>query len=72
MRRASLLRLSLPLALAFAVAHRPPAAPVETRWSCSDCISVCLLEACGFVQDPQCVNDNYGSCQAGCAADGSC
>ena len=74
MHRTRLLRLILPLALAaaVAVAQRPPIAGQQTRLSCSDCISVCILQQCGFDQDPQCTADAYGPCQDQCVADGSC
>jgi hypothetical protein len=40
--------------------------------SCSDCISLCILSQCGFVQDPACVDASYPGCAADCTAQGYC
>jgi hypothetical protein len=52
------------------VARRPPFAPLA--FNCSDCISLCIFQQCGFFEDPQCVADNYGPCSQACVDDGSC
>jgi len=51
-------------------ARLPPFAPLA--FNCSDCISLCIFQQCGFFEDPQCVADNYGPCSQACVDDGSC
>jgi hypothetical protein len=53
-----------------AVLATPPQA--SARLSCSDCINVCLLRKCGFIEPPACVSANYAGCVASCQAQGSC
>lgn len=63
------LRTSVPADMTSA-ARRPPFAPLA--FNCSDCISLCIFQQCGFFEDPQCVADNYGPCSQACVDDGSC
>ena len=34
--------------------------------TCIDCVELCLLENCGFDQDPACVAANTDPCTQGC------
>jgi hypothetical protein len=43
----------------------PEALPSLT---CSNCVSLCLLQRCGFSEPPACVNANLAGCQAHCAS----
>jgi hypothetical protein len=48
------------LLLVVALLSQPPKAYALT---CSDCISICLLNRCGFVSNPPCEAANYNYCR---------
>jgi hypothetical protein len=51
--------------LSTAAGTAPEAAPLLT---CSDCINICLLRHCGFLEPPACVSANLPGCRAQCAS----
>jgi hypothetical protein len=66
------IRMFLVLAAPLLASSAALTPPVQAAISCSQCLQLCLFQACGFTEPPACVSANESKCLTKCTAQGSC